>query len=209
LDTCEFDDIIFNYLEDVEMSPSSHEDGNTEAACELAYYIMRTYSNDGPGDGLSGNFACPSSTRNEMAIVFANSDLHSHVRHPHRVSPCREHFKTRMVVGTHSVDFKDMNQFDSNDVRSIYVSSSRTKQGNINEWTGFYRVVNFQIEDNVYTMEAAKTLQECMKKTCCNNSVSSDSYDHCECWITDDHFGKDINSYDDHDHHDNDCYTGF
>jgi hypothetical protein len=122
LDKCEFDDILFNYLEDVQMNEDSHEDGNTEAACELAYYVMRSTSNDGP-DNNTPYFGCDSDTRNEMAIVFANNDIHSHVQHPHRVSPCREHFKTRMVVGTHAVNFEDMNRFDSNDVRSIYVSS--------------------------------------------------------------------------------------
>ncbi len=121
LDACQFDEVIFNEMEDVKMTNKSHFDGNTEAACSLSYWSIRaTSDNNGPlrSDNL---WECHFDARNEMVIVFANSDIHHRVRRYHEGSPCREHYNNRMVVGTHAASWSNMNSFSSDDAHSIFV----------------------------------------------------------------------------------------
>ena len=41
LDRCQFDQILFNSLENIKMVPKNHNADNAEAVCELAYSVMK------------------------------------------------------------------------------------------------------------------------------------------------------------------------
>ncbi len=66
-------------------------------------------------------------------------------------------------------------------------------------------MLDLQIEDNPYTMEAAETLQLCMQQSCCSGTVS-DPNASCECVITNDRYGDTREDYNDHEHQE--CFEG-
>ena len=69
------------------------------------------------------NTNCGLVTKNEIAILISNSDLHHHVLQPHQGSPCKEHFEGRLAIGTHATDWSDLTEFSSEHFKSFYVSS--------------------------------------------------------------------------------------
>ena len=68
------------------------------------------------------NTNCGLFTKNEIAILISNSDLHHHVLQPHQGSPCKEHFEGRLAIGTHATDWSDLTEFSSEHFKSFYVS---------------------------------------------------------------------------------------
>ena len=119
LDRCQFDQILFNSLENIKIVSKNHNADNAEAVCELAYSVMKQETTLEQNNNNNCGF-----TKNEIAILISNSDLHHHVLQPHQGSPCKEHFEGRLAIGTHATDWSDLTEFSSEHFKSFYVSST-------------------------------------------------------------------------------------
>jgi len=130
---------------------------------------------------LHSSTTCTKEIDREMAIAFYNSDFHSNVHESDEwddYSPCDEHFDTRYAIGTHAAHhMKKLKKWSSLDAHPIYV------------------------KDDVYYMEAAETLAQCMGERCCSTTSDNLVDDSStggqvtpvtitSCMITDDHFGE-------------------
>ena len=82
LDRCSFDDIIFEGMDDLKVNTETHYADNAEAVCEMAYTVMKNHKE-------FETFECKHEAYNMIAILISNSNLHHHVLHPLKGSPCK------------------------------------------------------------------------------------------------------------------------
>lgn len=104
-----------SYWTPVQLNATSRKDANVEPSCRLGYLTLHDTSET----------LCTASLGNEMAVLFANSDFHSHVHESDEwddYSPCDEHFDTRYAIGTHAAEYHQLKDWSSLDAHAAYVN---------------------------------------------------------------------------------------
>ena len=60
-------------------------------------------------------------------------------------------------------------------------------------------MIPFQVQDNLFTIEAAEKLQKCMKNRCCSSDKSTtNTFGPNSCIKTNHHFGRTYMNYENH-----------